>query len=93
MSNHMKNQHAKQASPVAPVDADTCGFSAGQAAALVAAGRLLQSKSWPGGRQKIERNDGETYPEAVSRVIASLPPAERDHLRELVAWVRSYEGS
>lgn len=76
--------------PVAPVGAAPT-FNDGQTAALLAAGRLLQSRAWPGGRQKIECNDGETYPEAVSRVIASLPPDERDHLRELVTWVREYE--
>lgn len=74
--------------PVAPVGAT---LNDEQIAALLAAGRLLQSKSWPGGRQKIERADGEAYPEAVRRVIAGLPPDERDHLRELVVWVRSYE--
>lgn len=62
-----------------------------QAAALVAAGRLLQSRDWPGGRKRIERQQGESYPEAVQRVIASLPHDERERLRELVQWVREYE--
>jgi hypothetical protein len=61
------------------------------AAALVAAGRLLQSKTWPYGRKKIEREAGETYPAAVARVIGGLPGDEREKLRELTQWVRSYE--
>jgi hypothetical protein len=60
-------------------------------AALIAAGRLLQSKQWPGGRREIEREAGETYPAAVLRVIRSLDESEREKLRELVAWVRDYE--
>ena len=78
---------------VAPVGAAPApnGFRDGQAAALMAAGRLLQSKSWPGGRKKIEREPGETYPGAVVRAISDMPATERDHLRELVSWVRSYE--
>lgn len=62
-----------------------------KAAALVAAGRLLQSKTWPGGGVQIRAQPGETYPAAVARAIASLAAAERDHLRELVAWVRDFE--
>ncbi|MFZ5499464.1 MAG: hypothetical protein ACOY6N_10495 [Pseudomonadota bacterium] len=62
-----------------------------EAAAFVAAGRLLQSQSWPSGRKAITKEPGETYPQAVRRVIATLPDDERRLLRELVAWVRSYE--
>lgn len=64
-----------------------------QAAALIAAGRLLQSKRWPGGPVKIIPASGgcETYPQAVARVIAGLTPSDRDRLRELVAWVIEYE--
>lgn len=62
-----------------------------EAAAFVAAGRLLQSSDWPSGKKAISKASGETYPEAVRRVIATLPEDERAHLRELVAWVRSYE--
>lgn len=40
---------------------------------------------------KIERWEGETYPGAVSRVIAMLNDDDRDVLRELVAWVMDYE--
>lgn len=62
-----------------------------QAAALVTAGLLLQSKSWPGGRVKIDKRAGETYPQAVARNIAGLEAAERNRLRNLVTWVREYE--
>lgn len=62
-----------------------------QAAALVAAGRLLQSKDWCSGRKTIEKLDGESYPEAIQRVIGSLSEDERDALRGLVEWVRQYE--
>lgn len=66
-----------------------------QAAALVAAGRLLQNNNpkggWPGGKKKIECRPGESYPAAVARVAASLPAAERQHLRLVTAWVRDYE--
>lgn len=62
-----------------------------QAAALIAAGRLLQSRSWPGGRVKIDKRAGETYPQAVARNIAGLEAAERNRLRNLVSWVREYE--
>lgn len=62
-----------------------------QARALVAAGRLLQSKAWPGSRVKIEKREGETYPQAVSRVISTFDDSDRGHLRELVTWVLEYE--
>lgn len=62
-----------------------------QAAALLAAGRLLQSKSWLGGCRKIDPAPGETYPQAVARVIAELVDGDRDYLRKLVAWVLSYD--
>lgn len=62
-----------------------------QAAALLVAGRLLQSKSWPGGSRKIDPAPGETYPEAVARVITTLDAGDRDHLRELVAWALGYD--
>lgn len=62
-----------------------------QARALVAAGRLLQSRGWPGGAVKIEKLAGETYPEAIARVITSLDASDRDRLRELVQWVMDYE--
>jgi hypothetical protein len=60
-------------------------------AALLAAGRLLQSKQWPYGRREIKREPGESYPQAVLRVIKTLNADERNKLRELVAWVRAYE--
>lgn len=62
-----------------------------RAAALIAAGRLLQSKAWPGGRVLIARLEGEAYPQAVARAIEGLGASERDRLRELVGWVREYE--
>lgn len=62
-----------------------------QAAALVAAGRLLQSKGWATGRKTIDVQAGESYPSAVQRVIGSLPEDERQALRGLVEWVRQYE--
>lgn len=62
-----------------------------QVHALIAAGRLLQAKGWLGGRVKIERREGEAYPQAVSCVIATLDDGDRDHLRGLVAWVMDYE--
>jgi hypothetical protein len=62
-----------------------------EAAALVAAGRLLQSKTWPGGQKKIVCQPGEKYPEAVRRVIETLSDDEKNKLRELTQWVRSYE--
>lgn len=60
-------------------------------AALLAAGRLLQSKQWFWGKRQIKRERGETYPQAVLRVIQTLDPDERAKLRELVSWVRDYE--
>lgn len=62
-----------------------------QARALIAAGRLLQSNKWPGGRVKIEKREGESYPLAVSRAIDALNETDRQQLRELVAWVLEYE--
>ena len=62
-----------------------------QARALIAAGRLLQSKTWPGGKIRIEPAAGEAYPQAVARIIATLDDGDRDRLRELVAWVLDYE--
>lgn len=62
-----------------------------QARALIAAGGLLQSKAWPGSQVKIEKQNGEDYPQAVYRVISTLDDGDRDHLRELVAWVLEYE--
>lgn len=63
-----------------------------QAAILIAAGGLLQSKSWPGGAVKIVKRKGESYPMAVVRVIADTQsPDDRDRLRELAKWVREYE--
>ena len=60
-----------------------------QHAALLAAGRLLQSRGWPGGTVKIVTRKGENYPEAVARVIAETQsPDSRDRLRELAKWVR-----
>ena len=59
-------------------------------AALLAAGRLLQSKQWFSGRKTIEREPGESYPQAVLQVIQTLPTDERNKLRELVSWVRDY---
>lgn len=62
-----------------------------QAAALLAAGRLLQSRGWPGGPVEIVKREGEAYPPAVARVIATLTITDRDHLRGLVAWVLDYD--
>lgn len=62
-----------------------------QVQALLAAGRLLQSKSWSGGKVKIERYGGESYPDAVARTINRLEPDDRDKLRGLVRWVMNYE--
>lgn len=62
-----------------------------QARAMIAAGRLLQSKAWRGGRVKIEKREGETYPQAVSRTISTFDDSDRNHLRELVTWVLEYE--
>lgn len=62
-----------------------------QARALIAAGRLLQSKTWPGGKIRIEPAAGEAYPQAVARIIATLDDGDRDRLRELVAWVLDYD--
>lgn len=59
--------------------------------ALIAAGRLLQSKAWLGGRVKIDKREGESYPQAVFRAIVALDDADRQRLRELVAWVLEYE--
>jgi hypothetical protein len=61
--------------------------------ALLAAGRLLQSKAWPGGRVEIDKREGESYPQAVSRTIVALDDTDRQRLRELVAWVLEYERS
>jgi hypothetical protein len=60
-------------------------------AALLAAGRLLQSRQWFWGKREIKRMEGETYPMSVMRTIETLPAEERAKLRELVAWVRDYE--
>ena len=76
-----------RAAPVPPVG----GFTNGQIMSLLAAGRLLQSKTWPGGRVGIAKMSGESYPAAVARAIAALSAAEREGLRELVSWVRDYE--
>lgn len=65
-------------------------FTDEQAAALVVAGRLLQSKNWPSGRKKIEPLSDENYPEAVLRAICALPKEEQEMLRELTSWVREY---
>lgn len=62
-----------------------------QAAALIAAGRLLQSRGWPGGALAIDRGAGETYPQAVARRVATLDQDTRAHLRGIVAWIRDYE--
>lgn len=62
-----------------------------EADAYIAAGRLLQSRQWPFGRRSIEKANGETYPDAVKRVIDTLTENELRVLRELVTWVRSYE--
>lgn len=66
-------------------------MNSNQAAALVAAGRFLQSRAWPGGGMKITCAHGETYPQAVARVIAMFDDGDRDRLRELVAWVLDYD--
>lgn len=62
-----------------------------QATASLAAGRLLQSRTWPGGSRKIASAAGETYPQAVARIIATLNDGDRDRLRELVTWVLDYD--
>lgn len=83
--------------PLPPVGgAPGSGMPPRQAQALLAAGRLLQSsgkRGWldDGGKMRIERAPGETYPQTVARVVRALPPDERDRLRELVRWVMSFE--
>lgn len=62
-----------------------------QAAALIAAGRILQSRQWLAGPIKIAPEPREAYPLAVARAIAALDAGERDRLRELVVWVMDYE--
>lgn len=62
-----------------------------QVQALLAAGRLLQSRDWPGGKVPIKRLAGESYPDAVARTITGLEPAGRDKLRDLTRWVMDYE--
>jgi hypothetical protein len=47
--------------------------------------------AWPGNPIKIAPAPGEAYPLAVARAIATLDAGERDRLRELVAWVISYQ--
>lgn len=65
-----------------------------QAAILCSAGRLLQSEAWPGGAVKIVRRKGESYPQAVARVIDETQSHDsRDRLRELAKWVREYESA
>ncbi len=82
------HKSVKAASPIPPVG----GFSAGQVSYLIAAGRLIQNKKWPWGKRKINRLAGEAYPQAVFRTVTfELDGKERQHLRELVAWVRDYE--
>jgi len=62
-----------------------------QAAALVAAGRILQSRNWTGGGIRIKAQAGETYPQAVARIIDTLDGGDREQLRGLVAWVLDYD--
>lgn len=66
-------------------------MNSNQATALVAAGRLLQSRRWPGGGIHIKAQAGETYPQAVARVIETLDGGDREQLRSLVAWVLDYD--
>lgn len=62
------------------------------AATLVAASRLLQTQCWPSGRKKIERQEGESYPAAVKRVILTeATHEERLYLKQLTKWVRDFE--
>lgn len=82
------HKSVKAASPIPPVG----GFNAEQVSYLIAAGRLIQNKKWPWGKRKINKLDGEAYPTAVFRVIVfEMGGDEREHLRELVSWVRDYE--
>lgn len=59
--------------------------------ALMIAGRLLQNRAREGGKLRIKRMAGESYPDAVARAIAGLDPVDRDQLREQVRWVLDYE--
>ncbi len=67
------------------------GLSLNQLMALKLAGYHLQHREWPGGRKQIKPADGETYLQAVQRVINGLPDAERDQLRGIVEFVFDYE--
>lgn len=62
-----------------------------QIAALNAAGRLLESPQWPGGAIEIKPLAGETYEQAVTRVVATLAPAVTARLRSATSWIREYE--
>lgn len=87
--NAQKTHKSKSSGPPAAVP--PVGGKPRSVQALLTAGRLLQSRDWPGGKVRIERQAGEAYPEAVARVIDELEPADRDKLRELVRWVMDYE--
>jgi hypothetical protein len=70
------------------------GLSDRAAARLVAAGRLLQSPPAVGGwGQRIQRQEGEAYPQAVLRALGGLPAADQASLRALVDWVEDYEAT
>lgn len=66
-------------------------FTDEQASALIAAGRILQSKEWHYGQIKIKKMNGERYPESVKKAIDSLTENQKEHLRDLISWVRDYE--
>lgn len=58
---------------------------------LVIAGRLLQAKS-NGFHRPIVKRDGETYPQAVLRVLQDdLPADERCQVKDLVDWLEDFE--
>ncbi len=71
--------------------AQQSGLTAAQLKALKLAGYHLQHREWPGGRKEIKTADGETYLQAVQRVINGLPADERDRLRGIVEFVMDYD--
>ena len=71
--------------------AQPSGLNANQLKALKLAGYHLQHREWPGGRKEIKTQPGETYLQAVQRVINGLPDAERDQLRGIVEFVFDYD--
>jgi hypothetical protein len=71
--------------------AQPSGLSPVQLKALKLAGYHLQHREWPGGRKEIKTQPGETYLQAVQRIINGLPDAERNQLRGIVEFVMDYD--